>query len=293
VIDKAKLAGAEMQAEIARLKRDLSVAQQRVLDVQQNNTKLHQDNEDLSQKLHSRAKREGESTVLLDRLADMRAQLRDSERQRDSQQAELTELKTDLQILQDKQAELNGTAVEDSEQVQALQLELDELRQKSRKELTDLQHELDEALSKAESGGQNDQHVLEIEALRQKNEGLEQSLSDRLKELQTSQETGQLLEDELEDANREIDELRRQQEKLSEKISQLEQQAGRPVSFAGTAETDQSAQAGGLNSPMVQIAIAGVAGFVLGLIIMAMLGSGDSSSQVEKGGSASGQIIRR
>jgi chromosome segregation ATPase len=229
-LDTTRLAGAEKQAEIARLKKELSVAEHRLQDLTRQNQSLRDDNDDLSQKLLMRAKRNGESTVLIDRLTDMRSQLRDSERQRETLLSQSADMKADLDQLHEELAGYRSNTQDDSEQVKALQQELEDLRKQSRQELGDIQEELDAAVRGNDRVSEASEQVLEFEALRQENNSLQQSMKDRLKELQTSQETGQLLEDELEDANREIDDLRRQLERQAAKVKELEDAARQPVS---------------------------------------------------------------
>jgi hypothetical protein len=60
--------------------------------------------------------------------------------------------------------------------------------------------------------------------LRQEQDVLTRSLADRQSELQSSQQTCQLLEDELEDAHAEIDELRRQLEQHAAEIEKAEKE---------------------------------------------------------------------
>ncbi len=293
MIDTAKIAGAEQQAELARLKRELSLAENRLQEIKQQNTALRNDNDDLSQKLLVRAKRNGDSSVLMDRLTDMRAQLRDSERLRDKQQEEAAGLKIDLDQAQAELARIGSITSDDSEEVKALQQQLEELRRQSRQQLADLQRELDAALSDSANAPDSSLHVLEVEALRQENSGLNQTLSDRLKELQNSQETGQLLEDELEDANTEIDELRRQLEKRSEKISELEQNLKQPATRVAELLEDDDTRSNSFipgsipvlkadgqgfgGYPLKLIGLSLFAGFLLGLAMMSLISPDDTA----------------
>lgn len=316
-LDTTKLAGAEKQAEIARLKKELSVAEHRVQDLSRQNQSLRDDNDDLSQKLLVRAKRNGESTVLIDRLTDMRAQLRDSERLRETLQAESADMKADLDQLHEELAGYRSHTQDDSEQVKALQQELEDLRRQSRQELADIQEELDSAVQGNDLVSETSEHVLEVEALRQENNSLQQSMKDRLKELQTSQETGQLLEDELEDANREIDELRRQLERQAAKVKELEEAAKQPVSQVADLLEDNNdfipgsvpvlKTGGGIVSgfDVKTAAVSAVAGFLLASLLLLLGGGNDEQAVVEtppaveqpaavkNTGSAAGQIIRK
>jgi ElaB/YqjD/DUF883 family membrane-anchored ribosome-binding protein len=105
----------------------------------------------------------------------------------------------------------------DQNEFDSLQKELEMLREQSKKDLRDLkdlQHQLDEQTIKAQTKGVDSDNVVEIEMLRQEHDTITRSLADRQSELHNSQQTCQLLEDELEDAQTEIDEMRRQLEQL-------------------------------------------------------------------------------
>jgi chromosome segregation ATPase len=316
-LDTTRLAGAEKQAEIARLKKELSVAEHRLQDLTRQNQSLRDDNDDLSQKLLMRAKRNGESTVLIDRLTDMRSQLRDSERQRETLLSQSADMKADLDQLHEELAGYRSNTRDDSEQVKALQQELEDLRKQSRQELGDIQEELDAAVRGNDRVSEASEQVLEFEALRQENNSLQQSMKDRLKELQTSQETGQLLEDELEDANREIDDLRRQLERQAAKVKELEDAARQPVSqvadllednndfIPGSVPVLKSDGAVGSGFDVKTAGISAIAGFLLASLLFMMTGGGDDQAAVESQsvveqpatvkntGSAAGQIIRK
>ena len=227
MIDTAKIADAEQQAEIAKLQRELSIAQNQLNSFTQKCERLEKDNDDLSQKLLVKAKRDGESTVLMDRLNNMRTQLRDMERARDQATADTAELRAVMQQYVDQIQTIDAAI--DPEEHEALRQELEMVREQARRDLKELQEQLDQQASQAQSVDSD--NVIETEALRQEHEVLSRSLSDRTDELQNSQQTCQLLEDELEDAHAEIDELRRQLEKQAEEIKQQaeEQQAGESV----------------------------------------------------------------
>lgn len=217
MINTAKLADAEQQAEIATLQRDLAIAKNQLESLTSKCDRLQDDNEDLSQKLLKRAKRDGESTVLMERLNSMRAQLRDMERSRDQAAADAAELRAVMQQYVDQIQTID--AAPDPEEHEALRQELEMVREQARRDLQDLQDQLEEQVNQVQSVDSD--NAIETEALRQEHEVLAQSLSDRSNELQNSQHTCQLLEDELEDAHAAIDEMRRQLEQQAEELKQL------------------------------------------------------------------------
>jgi len=221
VIDIAKIADAEQQAEIATLQRDLAIAQNQLRNLRDKSERLEADNEDLSQRLLKRAKRDGESSVLIDRVSNLRVDLREMERARDEAANQAAGLQAMVQSYEERLAGEEDAI--DPETFESLKQELETLREKSRKELQDLQDQLDQQ-SEQVSSSVDSQSVLEVEVLRQEHDVLKSSLADRQSELQSSQQTCQLLEDELEDAHTEIDELRRQLEKNAAEIERAEKE---------------------------------------------------------------------
>ncbi len=216
MINTAKLADAEQQAEIATLQRDLAIAKNQLESLTSKCERLQDDNDELSQKLLTRAKRDGESTVLMERLNSMRAQLREMERSRDQAAADAAELRAVMQQYVDQIQTID--AAPDPEEYEALRQELEMVREQARRDLQDLQDQLEEQASQVQTVDSD--NVIETEVLRQEHEVLSQSLSDRSNELQNSQHTCQLLEDELEDAHAAIDEMRRQIEQQAEELKQ-------------------------------------------------------------------------
>ena len=110
-------------------------------------------------------------------------------------------------------------AAPDPEEYEALRQELEMVREQARRDLQDLQNQLEDQASQVQAVDSD--NVIETEALRQEHEVLTRSLSDRSNELQNSQHTCQLLEDELEDAHAAIDEMRRQLEQQADELKQL------------------------------------------------------------------------
>ena len=221
MIDIAKIADAEQQAEIATLQRDLAIAQNQLRNLREKSEHLEADNEDLSQRLLKRAKRDGESSVLMERVSNLRVELREMERARDEAANEVAGLQSMVQSYEERLG--SEEDVIDPEDFESLKEELETLREKSRKELQGLQDQLDQQSGQV-SSSVDSQSVLEIEVLRQEHDVLKSSLADRQSELQSSQQTCQLLEDELEDANTEIDELRRQLEQHAAEIERAEKE---------------------------------------------------------------------
>ena len=138
MIDIAKIADAEQQAEIATLQRDLAIAQSQLKNLRDKMERLEADNEDLSQRLVKRAKREGESSVLMDRLSNLRVDLREMERARDEAANEVAGLQAMVQAYEERLAgEDDGI---DPEEFDSLKEELETLREKSRRDLVLLRH---------------------------------------------------------------------------------------------------------------------------------------------------------
>ena len=221
MIDIAKIADAEQQAEIATLQRDLAIAQNQLRNLREKSERLEADNEDLSERLMKRAKRDGESSVLMDRVSNLRVDLREMERARDEAANEAAGLQAMVQSLEERLG--NEEDAIDPEAFESLKEELETLREKSRKDLQDLQDQLEQQSEQA-SISVDSQSVLEVEVLRQEHDVLKSSLADRQSELQSTQQTCQLLEDELEDAHTEIDELRRQLEQHAAEIERTEKE---------------------------------------------------------------------
>ena len=217
MIDTAKIADAEQQAELATLQRELSIAENQLRRVTDKCEQLLTDNEDLSEKLSTRISRGSESGILTDRLNTLRSQLREAERSRDRAAADAAELRAVMQQYVDQIQTIEAAISPDEHE--ALKQELKMVREQSRKDLQDLQDQLDEQTNR--STGVDSDSVIEIEALRQEHGVITRSLSDRESELQNSQQTCQLLEDELEDAHTEIDELRRQLEQKAEELDKI------------------------------------------------------------------------
>ncbi len=221
MIDIAKIADAEQLAEIATLQRDLAIAQNQLRILREKSERLEADNEDLSQRLLKRARRDGESSVLMDRVNNLRVDLRAMERARDEASNEIAGLQAMVQSYEERLGSEEDRI--DPEEFEALRQELDALREKSRKELQDLQDQLEQQ-SRQVPVNFDSENVLEVEVLRQEHEVLKNSLKDRQSELQSSQQTCQLLEDELEDAHTEIDELRRLLEQNAAEFEKAEKE---------------------------------------------------------------------
>lgn len=217
MIDTAKIADAEQQAEVATLQRELSIAENQLQSLAVKCEQLQNDNDELSEKFLTKIKRGGESGILTDRLNSLRSQLRDAERSRDQAAADAAELRAVMQQYVDQIQTIDAAI--DPQEHESLRQELEIVKEQSRKDLRDLQDQLDKELKQTK--GIDSNNVIEIEALRQEHGVIIRSLSDRESELQTSQQTCQLLEDELEDAHTEIDELRRQLEKHTEELDRL------------------------------------------------------------------------
>jgi len=284
------MAGAGQQAELTRLKRELTLTEKNLDDLKDINNQLRNDNEDLTQKLQNRARREGESTILMERLNDVRQQLREAERSRDALKKDNNELQLDLKTAKDQLTQEASTA--DQAELNKLKSEIESIKKKSRLELSALQAELDEALKKHNAEPQNNHHLLELEVLRQENTQLKQSLSDRGRDLQTSQETGQLLEDELEDANRAIDEMRRQLERQEESLARQQFAQGSEKVSASESHLDWKSPA------IIKVAgVAAIVGFLLALVILSVFSADESGLTTATQNPAvskpsSGQIIR-
>jgi chromosome segregation ATPase len=279
VIDIAKIADAEQQAEMATLQRDLAIAQNQLRNLRDKSERLEADNEDLSQRLLKRAKRDGESSMLMDRLSNLRVDLREMERARDEAANEVAGLQAMVHSYEERLGSEEDAI--DTEAFESLKEELETLREKSRRDLQDLQDQLDQQ-SEQVSSNVDSQSVLEIEVLRQEHDVLKNSLADRQSELQSSQQTCQLLEDELEDAHTEIDELRRQLEQHAAEIEraekELENKNAETVAemlaenMKQEEELNQSVPVLGIDSATVfgvkQKAILLVMGLVLGIVLM-------------------------
>lgn len=217
MIDTAKIADAEMQAEVATLQRELAIAKNRLESLDRQCQAIEQDNDALNQQLLKRARRDGESNLLMDRLNSLRAQLRDAERSRDQAQTDAAELRAVMQQYVEQIQTLDNAI--DPEEHEALRRELEMVRDQARRDVQELQDKLDEQASAPKSVDSD--NVIEIEVLRQEHDAISHSLADRETELQQSQQTCQLLEDELEDAHTEIDEMRRQLEVQAEELETL------------------------------------------------------------------------
>lgn len=282
MIDIAKIADAEQQAEIATLQRDLAIAQNQLRNLREKGERLEADNEDLSERLLKRAKRDGESSVLMERVSNLRIDLRKMERARDEAASEVAGLRVMMQSCEDR---LNSQEdAIDPEAFESLKQELEILREKSRKELQELQDQLDEQ-SEQVSSSVDSETVLEVEVLRQERDVLKSSLADRQSELQSSQQTCQLLEDELEDAHAEIDELRRQLEQHAEEIERTEKELEKKnaetvaeilaENMEQEEELHQSVPVLDIGSASVfggkQKAILLMAGLVLGIVLMEVI----------------------
>ncbi|MBT8440080.1 MAG: hypothetical protein HKP55_11455 [Gammaproteobacteria bacterium] len=279
MIDIAKIADAEQQAEMATLQRDLAIAHNQLGILREKSERLEADNEDLSQRLLKRAKRDGESSMLMDRLSNLRVDLREMERARDEAANEVAGLQAMLQSYEERLGSEDDAI--DPEAFESLKEELETLREKSRKDLQGLQDQLDQQ-SEQVSSNVDSQSVLEIEVLRQEHDVLKSSLADRQSELQSSQQTCQLLEDELEDAHTEIDELRRQLEQHAAEIEraekELENKNAETVAqmlaenMGQEEELNQSVPVLDIDSAAVfggkQKAILLVVGLVLGIVLM-------------------------
>lgn len=228
MIDKAKIADAEQQAAMATMQRDLAIAQNQVRQLTDKCNSLEKDNDDLSESLRKKAKREGESSLLMERLTNLRSEARELERSRDEASNQLAGLQAELDQYK-KIAQANEPEVT-PEQYEALEQELAEYKEHSRRQLQELQEQLDSLSKKSDNptrqSGDSDS-VLEFEVLRQEHDMLSHSLEDRQSELQASQQTCQLLEDELEDAHTSIDEMRRQLEKQEEELKKFKNEAAK------------------------------------------------------------------
>ena len=279
MIDIAKIADAEQQAEIATLQRDLAIAQNQLRNLREKGERLEADNEDLSQRLLKRAKRDGESSVLMDRVSNLRIDLREMERARDEAANEVAGLRVMVQSYEERLQSKED--VIDPEAFESLKEELNALREKSRKELQELQDQLEQQSEQA-SSSVDSESVLEVEVLRQERDVLKNSLADRQSELQSSQQTCQLLEDELEDAHTEIDEMRRQLEQHAAEIERAERELEKKnaetveemlvENMAQEDELHQSVPVLDIDSASVfgakQKAILLLVGLVLGIVLM-------------------------
>ena len=262
MIDNAKIADAEKQAVMATLQRDLAIAQNQVRQLSDKCEALQKDNDELSENLKKKARREGESSLLMERLSNLRSEARVLERSRDEASNELAGLRAELDEYK-KIALSNGPEIT-AEQYEALQTELAEYKENARRQLQELQEQL-ESQSKASrerlaGQGGNSDSVLELEMLRQEHDMLSRSLGDRQTELQSSQQTCQLLEDELEDAHTSIDEMRRQIEKQSDELKKFKQEAETQQHDSVSellAESIQQEQAFEKSVPVVNMSSAG------------------------------------
>ncbi len=226
MIDKAKIADAEQQAAMATLQRDLAISQNQVRQLSNKCEALQKDNDELTENLRKKAKREGESSLLMERLSNLRSEARELERSRDAASNQVAGLEAELEQYK-KIVEANEPEVR-PEQYEALQNELADYKEHSRHQLQELQEQLDSQAKRHEShrsAGGDSESVLELEMLRQEHDNLSRSLEDRQSELQSSQQTCQLLEDELEDAHTSIDEMRRQLEKQEEELKKFKEEA--------------------------------------------------------------------
>jgi len=213
-MDTSKISAAQQQAEIARLQRSLAAAEKQLQELAVKYESVQQDNDDLSEKLLTRAKNKGDSSVLIDRLNTLRSQLRDAERSRDQALTDASELRNVMQKYVDQIQTIDGDS--NDEELEAVRRELEIVRQQAQKDVIELKEKIEEQASSSQFAAQDSENILELEVLRQESEIVSQSLVDRQQELHVSQQTCQLLEDELEDAHAKIDELRRQLEKKLE-----------------------------------------------------------------------------
>jgi len=226
-MDNEKIDVAQQQADLARLKRDLALTQNQLQDQVNKSNRLQRDNDDLSQKLLVRDKRSGESSVLIDRLSDLRHQLRDVERSRDNALQVVLEHKLTIEDYIETIRKM-----EESKEVtefDKLNEELSEVKRQAAEDIETLENQLKEAKFESQSTNADSESILEIEVLRQESDVLSQTLKDRQQELQGSQETCQLLEDELEDVHAQIDDFRRQLEKKEAEIKAANQRVEESV----------------------------------------------------------------
>lgn len=140
----------------------------------------------------------------------------DEEKGRESEQqilslekenADLARQADDLRAVVERYVEQIREAQVAEEKVASVQDEISLIKQQSEQEISELREKLAQVENTLDSP--DDQNSLEREALRQDYSNLQAMLEERQKELKQSDESRQLIEDELEDAHKEIDELRR------------------------------------------------------------------------------------
>jgi CRP-like cAMP-binding protein/DNA repair exonuclease SbcCD ATPase subunit len=171
----------------------------------------------LREKLSAEARRSDDLRMRLDgeagnefaRAEEERESLEAELRARDRQLAELRET-----LAESRQAAEAAAGSDTARQVQALQAELGAARTQAARELAELRDRLQRAEQQSRRHSEADEHeVVSQEVMRQQIESLEVSLSERQREVNDAQASQSMLEDELEDAHRQVDEIRRELQK--------------------------------------------------------------------------------
>lgn len=203
--DHARLA--ELEAEFTELRR----THEKVLLGHQ------QEQRRLREKLAAEVRRSDELRGRLD--GDAGDAFASVEEERESLHAELRARDRQLAELRDALAEARSalTAAVGSDathRVDALRVELDAVRAQAARELGEMRDRLQRAEQQARRLNDVDEReVVSQEVMRQQIESLEVSLSERQREVNEAQASQSMLEDELEDAHRQVDEIRRELQK--------------------------------------------------------------------------------
>lgn len=221
---------AQRQAELDGLHGELTEATTRVDRLQVDNESLRAEldqarcaRDDLARDVA--AATEGAPAVeeLRTELDAVRAEKAHLQEQLAQRQGEVVKLRTVLEKYIDR---IKASQAEDS-QLQAVHNELVMVREQAGQDIARMRAELDLAESQLKEftgAGSGSDDPLEREAMRQQLQALGESMSERQRELSAASDSRQMLEDALEDANAEIDRLRRELDKLGVDVEEADYQ---------------------------------------------------------------------
>ena len=114
-----------------------------------------------------------------------------------------------------------GGADSDVSEIDALRTELEMVREQAIRDVAQMREQLAAAETQKRRLQQADgREAISHEAMRQKIDALETSLSERQRDLGQAEESNHMLEDELEDANRKLDELQREVDKAQAEVEE-------------------------------------------------------------------------
>ncbi|MCB1800815.1 MAG: cyclic nucleotide-binding domain-containing protein [Gammaproteobacteria bacterium] len=114
-----------------------------------------------------------------------------------------------------------GSAGEDAGELQALRTELEMVREQAIRDVAQMREQLAAAdIQKRRLQQADGREAISHEAMRQKIEALEASLGERQRDLAQAEHAQQMLEDELEDANRKLDAMQRDMDKAQADVEE-------------------------------------------------------------------------